>query len=138
MNDYIRREAAKKTMSRFKGYGPIDDDMIVRFGIALDNIPAADVRPVVRGMWLEDWKHRWQTDERGEVDVFAGVDVGYHNGPLCVNCGYSFCEHCDPDGYDSECEVPTETCSECGFEAHIRTPFCPNCGADMRPREVSE
>jgi hypothetical protein len=39
--------------------------------------------------------HVWKKDEDGEVDFFAMCEEqGFHNGPVCVNCGYSFCEHC--------------------------------------------
>ena len=38
--------------------------------------------------------HVWKKDEDGNVDSLA-MDVEFHNGPVCVNCGYSFCEHCD-------------------------------------------
>lgn len=39
--------------------------------------------------------HKWQKEGRS-VDFFA-MDAGFHNGPRCVNCGYSFCEHCTGD-----------------------------------------
>ena len=29
-------------------------------------------------------------------------------------------------------------CSECGAKYDFRSPYCPNCGADMRPKEESE
>ena len=47
MDEYIRRDAAKKEMGRFIGYAGIDEDMVARFRIALDRLPAADVVPVV-------------------------------------------------------------------------------------------
>jgi hypothetical protein len=28
------------------------------------------------------------------IDIFA-LSHGYHNGPECKKCGYSFCQHCD-------------------------------------------
>lgn len=37
--------------------------------------------------------HEWRKDEDGHVDVFA-YEVGFHNGPVCVKCGYYFCHHC--------------------------------------------
>lgn len=41
--------------------------------------------------------HEWKLDEDdGEVDIFA-LDYDIHNGPMCINCGYSFCHHCDKE-----------------------------------------
>lgn len=37
--------------------------------------------------------HVWKKDDDGHVDIFAH-EVGNHNGPECVNCGYTFCHHC--------------------------------------------
>lgn len=65
MADYIKREDTYRVVS-----------------------PAADVREVVRGVWLRQYPH-----------------------------GFLSCS----------------TCSVCGF-AGEEAPFCPNCGADMRPR----
>ncbi len=50
-------------------------------------------------------QHAWQTygDGDDDVDGFAGMDSGYHNGPLCVECGLTFCSHCNPELWDSEC-----------------------------------
>jgi hypothetical protein len=48
--------------------------------------------------------HQWRLDERGDVDDF-GLDVDYHNGPVCVSCGYSFCQHCQ-EGPDDDCPGP--------------------------------
>lgn len=36
------------------------------------------------------------------IDIF-GFSSGFHNGPRCSDCGYAFCDLCDPDGYDTEC-----------------------------------
>lgn len=94
--------------------------------------PPANVRSVVLGEWEERRKHKWKRYSDGTIDCFAGVDCGYHNGPLCLKCGFSFCEHCDPKGYDSECSVPDYICTVCGSEASEKWNFCPNCGADMR------
>lgn len=49
--------------------------------------------------------HVWQRLEDGSIDTCAfeaeDEDRG-HNGPVCVNCGYSFCEHCQA-GPDNDC-----------------------------------
>jgi hypothetical protein len=47
-------------------------------------------------------KHKWQRLPNGEINKWA-VSWGYCNGPECVECGYSFCENCYPNEYDSEC-----------------------------------
>ena len=47
-------------------------------------------------------KHKWQKLSNGNINDFA-YSFGYCNGPMCVECGYYFCEHCKPEGYDSEC-----------------------------------
>lgn len=52
-------------------------------------------------------KHTWKLNDYGDcpgIDTVA-YSVGYHNGPKCVNCGFYFCEHCNPEGYESECGV---------------------------------
>lgn len=55
--------------------------------------------------------HVWQTDEDGDVEIFAYNPSEYHNGPLCINCGYGFCHHCE--------ELPEIECSaESESESH--------------------
>jgi len=46
-------------------------------------------------------RHRWKTDNFGKVDNFA-FEHANHNGPVCVVCGKSFCEHCEPECYDAD------------------------------------
>jgi hypothetical protein len=118
----------------YSGHTPDDEfskgvDFVLNL---LDSKLPADVRPVIRGGWKERRKHKWKRNSYGTIDYFAGVDCGYHNGPLCLKCGFSFCEHCHPEGYDSECPVPDYICTVCGSEASERGKYCPNCGADMR------
>ena len=55
--------------------------------------------------------HEWKMKDReegedsaGEIDTFA-FSHDLHNGPECVKCGYSFCEHCAnsiPSCYNNE------------------------------------
>lgn len=79
MTDYINRESAIVEIKRFIGY--LDEDMVERLRIAINRIPAADVRPVVRSRWIE-------------IDDYV----------LCANCGTAehgpnrnFCHDCGAD-----------------------------------------
>jgi len=47
-------------------------------------------------------KHKWQKLGNGEINDFA-MSEGFHNGPVCVECGFHFCEHCQPEERESEC-----------------------------------
>jgi len=45
---------------------------------------------------LDPKGHEWRKNDDGTVDVFGlDDDIGFHNGPICVKCYYSFCEHCN-------------------------------------------
>jgi hypothetical protein len=46
--------------------------------------------------------HDLKRDEDGDVDIFV-VDVGYHNGPGCIACGWDACMHCDGIDKIPEC-----------------------------------
>ena len=50
--------------------------------------------------------HSWRRDESGAIDEF-GLDVEYHNGPICTICGFSFCQHCKISELP-ECKKPEE------------------------------
>jgi len=57
---------------------------------------------------MNDWianprGHEWEKNEDGSINIFA-LDIGHHNGPRCIKCGYSFCEHCQTS--------PIEPCLE--------------------------
>ena len=68
----------------------------------LRKIPAADVRPVVRGKWIPDYDY-------AEYDYDGST-------PLPEPRKFQ-------DGWQ---------CSLCGGYMSSETNFCPNCGADMR------
>ena len=79
--EYIEREAAYNAIVR--NYA-VDDQLS-----DLDKIPAADVRPVVRGRWSK---------ELGKVETEGGsVTLVY---PQCSECGFiatwssPYCPHC--------------------------------------------
>lgn len=80
--------------------------------------------------------HNWYLNKRGSIDEFA-YSYEFHNGPMCKRCGYSFCIHCDPDGYnDKECVIEKEKylCPGCNKDITVfsiykeRVHYCPLCG----------
>lgn len=73
-------------------------------------------------------EHLWEKTRNGEIDVFA-FEVGYHNGPVCKRCGYSFCIHCNPDGFNAEpCVVDEYRCPKCKSFVSTKDHYCRNCG----------
>lgn len=76
-------------------------------------------------------EHDWRKDKDGNIDEFA-MDYGFHNGPACKRCGYSFCMHCKPNGWNEKpCVIDYYQCPKCG--KHIvkndrKTLYCERCG----------
>jgi hypothetical protein len=46
-------------------------------------------------------KHKWKKEADGTI--FTEHMGDFHSGPVCFECGYSFCQYCHPEGWDSEC-----------------------------------
>ena len=77
-------------------------------------------------------EHDWVRKENGDIDEFA-YDGDYHNGPMCKRCYYSFCIHCDPNGWNNEpCIIDEYKCPKCGHIISKGTKFCSNCGQAVR------
>lgn len=55
-----------------------------------------------------DSNHRWMRNSDGDIDWFASVG-GFHNGPMCEDCGYSRCVHCNGGDPIPDCSRPTPT-----------------------------
>lgn len=68
-------------------------------------------------------EHKWRLDEGGKINHFAFVS-GYCNGPVCERCHYSFCEHCNPNGYGKSCIVKRYTCPTCNQKVAYKQNFC--------------
>jgi len=91
MAEYIEREAAKKEFCLY--FGSVSHAAIaVRL---LDEIPAADVVPVVHGRWIKTDRGMREVVNTGEVVRFYLHDCsvcGYHTG----NQGrdFNFCPIC--------------------------------------------
>lgn len=65
--------------------------------------------------------HRWATyadthspDFAGDTDIdhFAGISHGYHNGPRCLDCGRAACEHCEPEVLPEPCPAHQEATAD--------------------------
>ena len=77
-------------------------------------------------------EHEWETNEKGEIDEFA-MDYGYHNGPSCKRCYYSFCMHCEPNGWnDKPCVIDYYKCPKCHKQICKNKAFCEYCGQAVK------
>lgn len=73
-------------------------------------------------------EHDWERDEDGDIDELA-MNFDYHNGPACARCNYSFCIHCDPDGWNKTlCIIDENRCPNCERIVISSENYCPNCG----------
>ena len=73
-------------------------------------------------------EHDWELNEDGTIDEFA-IAFDYHNGPACQRCGYNFCVHCDPDGWNKKpCIIDKNRCPNCDQLVFHINKYCYNCG----------
>lgn len=51
-------------------------------------------------------KHNWILDENGKPDEWVW-ESGFHNGVVCMDCGFSLCVHCNEDWLEmDDCPGP--------------------------------
>lgn len=77
MGDYIERRAALHAVNEFFHDPKVD--------VALYDVPAADVRPVVRGRWIEKPYLLGTTNVCSVCGENYGMPHGKYN--FCPNCG---------------------------------------------------
>lgn len=91
---------------------------------------ALPVRP--NHIYEEYPEHDWQRNSKGEIDLFAS-SYEFHNGPYCVRCHHSECEHCNPHwetAPEEPCVVDYDACPTCGskLDSWDKDSFCSKCG----------
>ena len=112
-DEYIKRSDAQDVLEQ-----AIADDWEMDYAIdRLNERQAADVRPVARGRWL--------TKEYMYGDKSVGIDDAWIVR-VAKNGECAYCSNCK------------EYAKLDGAEEYALTPYCPNCGADMRTSEEPE
>jgi hypothetical protein len=119
MKEYIEREAIIKLSKEIKdNFAPLHRKVIDAFIYYADNnLPSADVAPVVHGKWIGN-KYDWDND---------------YNPPEVKDSHYLVCSNCEHRHPLYNYNVWTSTLTRCAvFGDKITIPnYCPNCGAKM-------
>lgn len=77
-------------------------------------------------------EHQWRRTAEGKIDEFA-MYVDCHSGPVCERCGYSFCEHCEPNGWNEEpCVIDEYRCPTCNENIGRSDKYCKKCGQRLK------
>ncbi len=95
-------------------------------------IAALEKQEGKKAVWIEEVyeRHDWQMCKNGAIDDFA-MESGYHNGPFCKRCFYSFCVHCVQDveaELNKPCDCSHYECPACRNYVSKNTKICPKCG----------
>lgn len=89
MAEYIEREAARKYI--LDEYPLLQRDRLTR---TIDDIPAADVRPVVRGHWISEE----EAEEKGDYSLRDACSVCGHCDWDCTeSASFNYCPNCGAD-----------------------------------------
>lgn len=78
MSDYISREAVVEFIRSYR----CSTDVAIHMEQHLNEIPAADVRPVKRGKWLDHQQWQWVYAKCSECETVHDVRSNF-----CPNCG---------------------------------------------------
>ena len=79
----IERDAAKELLHR-----ALEDEWEIQYAYnRLDEIPAADVRPVVRGEWKQFDEDTWECSNCGLLWTLNDGNPHDNNMNFCPNCG---------------------------------------------------
>jgi hypothetical protein len=83
MSDFIEREAALSAQNKSMNLSECRK--------RLERIPAADVRPVVHGKWVQDCDYHFRCSVCGDRYVVS------NGNPLDAANGWNFCPNCGAD-----------------------------------------
>ena len=84
MAEYIERQAA---IDAIKNWDWQELYLPVHFQQVLEEIPPADVRPVVRGRWIVRMSEIYPADSTIECDQCHEVQTAFISDSFCPNCG---------------------------------------------------
>lgn len=105
MGDYIEREKLQKRLDRIVDVNDLQMDRAwyTPYGInaLIEEIPAADVRPVVHGHWIAEE----EAEERGDYSLRDTCSVCGHCDWDCTESeSFNFCPNCGADMRAKEAE----------------------------------
>lgn len=83
MAKYINKQAAIEAVNSV----PAADWVSKRYAEALEKIPPADVRPVVRGRWIVHMNEMFPADSTIECDQCHEEQSAFISDSFCPNCG---------------------------------------------------
>lgn len=109
MSRYIDADRFEKWLSVKFSEGLIDLKTAENAASVLKYAPTADVKPVVHGEWL--------TYDRKELIPTGKISIDEHGNPYKVRKWGI---------------IHWFRCSNCKYVEEVKTPFCCECGADMR------
>ncbi len=125
-------EMAYDTRKRLEELKPYEDTGLTPEQIM--ELKERDTAKEILHIHQEFSEHQWRRTEEGKIDEFA-MYVDYHSGPVCERCGYSFCEHCEPNGWDEEpCVIDEYRCPNCNQEIGRSDKCCKYCGQILNGR----
>lgn len=90
MADFVEREKIQKVISDiYKDADSAVEGACIEIWSRVKEIPAAGVRPVVRGKWMQDCDYHFRCSACGDRwTVSNGIPLDVSNGwNFCPNCG---------------------------------------------------